>query len=156
MGTPPPAPILTFVMEIRVRVGAPEDIGGTPRGRRRIVPILAGQFDGPRLRGQVLPGGADWQLVRADGFSELDARYVLETDGGEKIFVQNAGIRHAPQAVSAALLAGQDVDPALVYFRTVPTFETAAPDLQWLTRSIFVALGERHPSEVVIRVWSVD
>ena len=149
-------PRLTFVMELRVRVDMPLDIGETGRGRRRIVPIRGGSFEGPRLRGDVLDGGADWQIVHADGLSILDTRYTLRTDRGELIYIRNAGLRHAPPEVAATLLAGQPVDPALVYFRTVPAFETAASDLQWLTRAIFVGDGERHPDLVVIRVWQVE
>ena len=97
----------------------------------------------------MLPGGADWQIVRADGFTELDTRYTLETDKGQLIYVQNAGMRHAPPDVMQKLLAGEAVDPALVYFRTVPKFETSAPELQWLTRAIFIGTGERYPTDVV-------
>jgi len=153
-GSAPPR--LTFAMELRVKVGAPLEVGAVPRGRRRIVPIEGGTFDGPALRGTVLPGGADWQIVRADGLAELDTRYALKTDAGDIVYIQNAGIRHAPPEVSARLLAGQDVDPSLVYFRTVPAFETAAPHLQWLTRAIFVGTGERYPHDVIVRVWQVE
>lgn len=132
----------------------PVDIGMLPQGRRRIVPITGGTFEGPELRGRIL-SGADWQIVRADGVSELDSRYTLQTDENALITVRNAGIRHAPPDVMEKLLAGQAVDPALVYFRTCPTFETAAPQLQWLTRSIFIGAGERYPSEVVVRFWRV-
>jgi hypothetical protein len=132
------------------------ELGDVPRGRRRIIPILGGTFEGPSIRGKVLPGGADWQIVRADGLAELDTRYALQTDHGSVIYIQNAGMRHAPPDVTKKLLAGEAVDPAQVYFRTVPTFETSAPDLQWLTRAIFVGTGERYPAEVVIRVWKVD
>jgi hypothetical protein len=142
-------------MELRVGVGPPVELGEVPRGRRRIIPILGGSFDGPEVRGTVLPGGADWQIVRADGLSELDTRYLLRTDADELVYIQNAGMRHAPPDVAARLLAGEDVDPAQVYFATVPVFETAAPRLQWLTRAIFVGTGERHPAEVVIRVWRI-
>jgi hypothetical protein len=152
----PAAPHLSLAIELHVKVGAPTEIGSVARGRRRIVPIQGGTFEGPGLRGTVLPGGADWQIVRPDGLSELDARYVLQTDAGELVYVQNAGIRHAPPEITKKLLAGEDVDPALVYFRTTPTFETAAPNLQWLTRAVFVAVGERHPNDVIIRVWKVD
>ena len=86
----------------------------------------------------------------------MDTRYALETDKGEIIYVQNAGIRHAPPEITKKLLAGERVDPTLVYFRTVPTFETAAPDLQWLTRSIFVGTEKRYPTEVVIRFWRLE
>jgi hypothetical protein len=148
-------PELTFVLELRVQVGEPVEIGEVPHGRRRIVPILGGTFAGPGIKGKVLPGGADWQIVRDDGFTELDTRYVLETDKGQLIYVQNPGIRHAPAEVMQKLLAGEVVDPSLVYFCTTPRFETSAPDLQEMTRLVFVAVGERHPTEVVIRVWRV-
>jgi hypothetical protein len=108
------------------------------------------------LRGRVLPGGADWQIVRADGLGELDTRYTLETDDGKLIYVQNAGIRHASPEVTAKLMAGQPVDPSLVYFRTVPKFETSAPELAWLMRSIFVGTGERYPADVLIRFWKLE
>jgi hypothetical protein len=152
----PQPPALTLAMELRVEVGPPVELGNVPRGRRRVIPILGGTFQGPNIRGKVLPGGADWQIVRSDGLAELDTRYMLQTDRGELIYIQNAGMRHAPPDITARLLAGQDVDPAQVYFKTVPVFETSAPGLQWLTRAIFVGTGERHPTEVVIRVWRVQ
>ena len=150
------APRLTFVMELRVGIGAPLEIGESPHGRRRIVPILGGTFEGPSLRGRVLPGGTDWQVTRADGVTELEARYVLESDRGQTIYIRNIGMRHAPAPVMEDLLAGRDVDPAIVYFRTAPMFETAAPDLQWLTRAMFIGDAERHPRDVVVRVWRVE
>jgi len=149
-------PRLTFAMTLRVEVGAPMEIGSVAAGRRRIVPIRGGTVDGPDVRGVVLEGGADWQIVRADGFTELDTRYTLRTDRDELIHIRNAGIRHAAPQIMERLLAGEDVDPALVYFRTVPVFETGAPRLQWLTRAIFVGAGERRPDHVVIRVWRVE
>jgi len=150
------APALVFALEIRAELGTPLELGAVPQGRRRIIPIQAGTFEGPGIRGTVLPGGADWQIVRADGFTELDTRYTLRTDRDELIHIRNAGIRHAAPEIMGRLLAGEDVDPALVYFRTVPVFETGAPRLQWLTRAIFVGAGERHPDHVVIRVWRVE
>ncbi len=155
----PPAaqpPKLTLAMTLRVQVGAPMELGEVPRGRRRIIPILGGTFEGPNIRGKVLPGGADWQIVRADGLAELDTRYALQTEQGSLVYIQNAGMRHAPPEVTKKLLAGEAVDPGQVYFKTVPTFETSATDLQWLTRAIFVGTGERYPTEVVIRVWRVE
>ena len=107
------------------------------------------------MRGRVLPGGADWQIVREDGLGELDTRYTLETDDRKLIYVQNAGIRHASPEVTAKLMKGEPVDPSLVYFRTVPKFETSAPELAWLMRSIFVGTGERYPADVVIRFWKL-
>jgi hypothetical protein len=100
-----------------------------------------------------LPGGADWQLIRPDSVAEIDARYILRTDAGELIHVRNAGVRHAPPDIMKQLSAGERVDPSLYYFRTVPSFETAAPAWAWLMRSIFVGLGERYPSQVLLRLW---
>ena len=74
-----------------MQVGPPLDVGPVPGGRRRIIPILSGTFEGSGMKGRVLPGGADWQIVRADGLGELDTRYTLETDDGKLIYVQNAG-----------------------------------------------------------------
>lgn len=150
------APGLTFVCELRANVGAPQEIGLVRGGRRRIVPILGGRVEGPALRGTILPGGADWQLIQPDGFSELDTRYTIRTDEGAVIYVQNAGIRHAPPEIMERLLAGEVVDPALVYFRTVPRFETPAPEWQWLTRAVFVGAGARYPDVVVIRFFRVE
>jgi hypothetical protein len=148
-------PALTFAFELQAQVGSPMEIGQVFHGRRRIVPILGGTFEGPGFRGKVLPGGADWQIVHDDGFTALDTRYVLETDKTQLVYVQNRGIRHAPLETMQKLLNGEAVDPSLIYFRTTPTFETSAAELQFLTRSIFIGLGERHPNEVVIRFWRV-
>jgi len=150
------APGLAFAFEMHATVATPTELGQVANGRRRIVDITGGTFEGPGIKGKVRPGGADWQIVRADGFTELDTRYTLETDKGQLVYVQNPGMRHAPPDVMQKLLAGQPVDPTLVYFRTVPKFETSAPELQWLTRAVFIGLGERYPTEVVIRFWRVE
>jgi hypothetical protein len=155
-GNTPPRPGLTFAFEIRAQVGTPLEMGQVPQGRRRIIQILGGTFSGPGIKGKILPGGADWQIVRADGFTELDTRYTLETDKGELIYVQNKGVRSAAPDVMKKLLAGETVDPSLVYFRTVPIFETSAPALQQLARSIYIGIGERYPSEVVVRFGRVE
>lgn len=153
----PSAPGLSFAFELRAIVAAPTVLGQVPNGMRRIVDITGGTFEGPGgFKGKVRPGGADWQIVRADGFTELDTRYTIETDKGQLVYVQNAGMRHAPPDVMQKLLAGQPVDPALVYFRTIPKFETSAPELQWLTRAVFIGMGERYPTEVVVRFFRVE
>jgi hypothetical protein len=124
-----------------------------------MVPITGGTFEGRgglSIRGRIVPGGADSQLIRDDGLTEADARYTLETEEGILIDVRNRGLRHAAPEVMRKLLAGERVDPALVYFKTTPTFQTTAPELQMLTRSIFVGTGERYPNEVVLRFWRVD
>ena len=148
-------PELSLAIEARAQVGPPLDLGSITAGRRRIIPILGGTFEGSGIRGRILTGGADWQIVRSDGVAELDTRYTLETDDGKLIYVQNAGIRHASPEVTAKLMKGEPVDPSLVYFRTVPKFETSAPELAWLTRSIFVGTGERYPADVLLRFWKL-
>ena len=151
----PSPPALSFAFEVLVEAADPKVIGELPNGTRRIVDILGGSFEGPGIKGQVLPGGADWQIIRADGFTDIDARYTLETDGGDLIYVSNIGIRHAPPDVMSRLNAGEVVEQSQIYFRAIPKFETSAPELEWLMRSIFVATGERYPNGVVIRFWRV-
>jgi len=151
----PAPPKLEFAFEVRAEVADPTVVGQMPNGTRRIINILGGTFEGPKIKGKLLPGGADWQIIREDGFTEVDARYTLQTDKGQLIYVSNVGMRHAAPEVMKKLNAGETVDPSLIYFRAVPKFEASAPDLQWLTRSIFVATGERYPKGVVIRFWRV-
>ena len=151
----PTPPGLEFAFELFAEVADPTVIGETPNGTRRIIDILGGTFEGPKLKGTIVPGGADWQLIRADGFTEVDARYTLRTDTGHLIYVTNLGIRHASPEVMRRLNAGEEVDQADIYFRAIPKFETDAPELQWMTRSIFVSTGERYPNGVVIRYWRV-
>ena len=150
------APELTLAFTLRVQVGAPTELGQVPRGRRRIIPILGGTFEGPNIRGKVFrvePTGRS--SAPTDSRSSTRDTCCRPT-AGQLIYIQNAGIRHAPPDVTKKLLAGEPVDPAQVYLKTVPTFETSAPELQWLTQSIFIGTGERNPTEVVIRVWKVD
>jgi hypothetical protein len=148
-------PTLEFAFEVRADVEDPVVIGELPNGTRRVIRILGGTFEGPDLRGKVLPGGADWQIIREDGFTNADARYTLETAEGELIYVSNVGIRDADEETLERLNSGQPVDPAKVYFRTVPTFETGSKRLEWMMRSLFIAAGERHPHGVVIRFYRV-
>lgn len=152
--TPMP-PGLEYAFEVRAEVADPTVVGQVPAGLRRIIDILGGTFEGPGLKGKILPGGADWQLIADDGFTDVDARYTLETDDGQLIYVTNIGIRHAPPEVIRRLNAGEVVDQSQIYFRAVPKFETAAPELEWLMRSIFIATGERYPNGVIIRFWRV-
>ncbi len=107
-----------------VNVGPALVVGDGPHGLRRIIAIEGGTFTGPRLSGKVLPGGADWQVIRPDGVAEIEARYTLETDDGALIYVRNPGIRTAPKAVMDRLARGERCDPSEYYFRTCPVFET--------------------------------
>jgi hypothetical protein len=155
MGTPR----LTLTLEIRADVADPIEIGEAGGMRRRVVPIVGGTFDGCgslTVKGRIVPGGADMQLIRPDGLTVADARYVLETERGQMIYVRNRGVRHAAPEIMRKLLAGERVDPSLVYFRTTPAFETAAEDLQVLARSVFVGIGERYPAQVIVRCWKVE
>jgi hypothetical protein len=144
-----------FVAELVAEVGAPLSIGAGPGGERRIIPIHGGRIAGPRLTGEVLPGGADFQLIRPDGVAEIEARYTLRLSDGALVYVVNRGLRHAAPEDMAKLLRGEPVPPDRVYFRTTPAFETAAPAHAWLCRTIFLGLGERRPTAVRVRVYAV-
>ena len=148
-------PRLDFVFALDVRVASALELGESHLGRRRVIAITGGTVAGPRLSGVVLPGGADWQVIRPDGVAELEARYTLQADDGAFIGVINRGLRHGPAAVMQRLLAGEPVDPAAYYFRCTPVFETAAAAHQWLTRTIFIGSGARHADRVAINVFAV-
>lgn len=149
------APNLEFAFTARVKVAPPIELGDTPRGRQRMIPILSGTFEGPKIRGEVLAGGADWQILRPDGVTELVAQYAMRAGDGAVIAVSNRGLRHAPPTVMAKLQAGEPVDPAQVYFRATPSFATAAPQHDWLNRGIFLCSGERLPDAVLLNFFRV-
>jgi len=157
MASPDPAvPGLIFLFRARVTIAEPLDVGDLAAGRRRVVPITGGEFVGPRLRGRVLPGGADWQVLRRDGITEVEARYTLETDDGALIDVRNRGLRHGPDEVMERLAAGEPVDPASYYFRTTPVLESGHPDYLWLNGTVAVAGAERRADAVILTVFAVD
>ena len=149
------APRLDFVGTVEAEVAVPVVVGAGPTGERRIVPILGGRVSGPRLQGEILPGGADFQLIRPDGVAEIEARYALRLSDGALVYVVNRGLRHAAPEDMARLLRGEPVPPERVYFRTAPAFETASPDHAWLQRGLFVGFGERRPASVLVRVFAV-
>jgi Protein of unknown function (DUF3237) len=144
-----------FLFEITLQVGAPQLLGRTPIGDRRVVPVLGGRFAGERLRGTVEPGGSDWILMRPDGAAQLDVRLTLRTDDGALIGMTYRGVRHGPAAVIERLNRGDAVDPAEYYFRTTPYFETASEKYDWLNRVVAVAAGHRPPEGPVYRVYEV-
>jgi len=146
---------LSHVFTAHVDVGAPLELGPVAEGRRRIVPILGGSVTGPRLTASILPGGADWQIIRADGAAQVVARYTLRTEDGTLVSVVNTGLRRGPPEVLARLAAGRPVDPNEYYFRTTPIFEVAPGPHGWLADNVFVATGERLADQVVIRVFLV-
>jgi Protein of unknown function (DUF3237) len=149
------SPELRHVCDIDVDVGPIRDLGITPYGRRRIIPILGGRVTGARLQGEVVPGGADWQYVRADGVIELEARYSIRTEDGVEIAITNRGLRRAAPEIMERMARGEAADPAQVYFRTVPVFEAPTGRYDWLNRSIFIATAARLPDKVQITVFEV-
>ncbi|WP_158815048.1 DUF3237 domain-containing protein [Methylocapsa sp. S129] len=146
---------LRHIADLSVKVAPPIVVGHTPAGLRRIVPIIGGAVSGPRLKGEVIAAGADYQLIGDDGFTLVEARYAFRTHDGATIGVDNVGLRHGPPEAMARLARGEAVDPALIYFRTRLTFETDHADYLWLTRSLFVGAGARHPAHVEINVFEV-
>lgn len=148
-------PNLEHVADLRVRVAAPLEIGKIAGNLRRVISIEGGEVTGPRIRGKVLPGGADFQVMRSDGITDLHARYVIETDDSHLIYVENSGIRYGPLELMEKLRHGEIVDPALIYFRSTPRFETAAPAYAWLMQSLFVCSGARFPDRVELQFFRV-
>jgi hypothetical protein len=134
------------LMTLQVAVASAQKIGAVPHGTRVIVPISGGHFEGERLRGNVLPGGGDWTLLRPDRVLELDLRLTLETDDGALIHMTSFGLRHGPPDVIAALSRGDTVDPSTYYFRTTPRFETARAKYAFLNRLLAVSSGDRRAS----------
>lgn len=144
-----------FLCRVEATLEPARELGETPLGRRRIIGITGGTFSGPRLSGKILPGGADWQLIRSDGVAYLDARYTLATDDGALIYVNNKGYRHGSTEVIERMARGEDVDPALYYMRATPWFETSAPRYAWLNRTICVATGARRVAAVELDFYEI-
>lgn len=143
------------LLKADITLAAPQELGESPLGRRRIINITGGSFRGERLSGKVLPGGADWQLIRDDGVADLDARYTLETADGALIYVRNHGYRHGPADVLKELSLGKEVDPSLYYMRTTPLFETGDQRYAWLNRLICIGTGARKKSSVHLEIFEV-
>ena len=148
-------PTLTHIADLLVEVGEPIAVGETPHGLRRVVPITGGTVRGGRLNGTILAGGADFQVIGPDGFTRLEARYVIRLDDGALIYVDNRGVRFGPAEAIARIALGEPVDPKLIYFRSAPRFETGTAAYQWLTRPLFIASGARHPDRVALSVFEV-
>jgi hypothetical protein len=157
---PTSPPGLAPLLRLEVEVGELVTLGAMATGERRVVAITGGRFEGAGAlqgwQGTVLPGGADWQLLRSDGVLEVDARYVLQDAQGARVQVVSQGLRHGPAEVIAALGRGEAVDPAAYYFRTALRFEVAAPPLSQLNRVVAVAFGAREARRVRLSVYAVD
>jgi Protein of unknown function (DUF3237) len=144
-----------LLMTLDVAVAPPQKIGATPHGTRATAEVTSGTFEGPRLRGKVLPGGGDWTLLRADGVLELDLKLTLETDDGALIHLASFGLRHGPPDVLAALARGETVDPSRYYFRTAPRFETSAPQYAFLNRLVAIAVGDRRARGPIYSIFEI-
>jgi hypothetical protein len=144
-----------FLCEVSVDLEEPQEIGDTPHGNRRIFYVKGGTVEGPKIKGEVLPGGGDWLLVRPDGAGELDVRATIRTDDGHLVYCYYRGILHPPPEVALRVMQGEDVDPSEYYFRTAPVYETASEKYGWLNRIVAVAVGKFAPNWVGYKVYAV-
>jgi hypothetical protein len=151
-----PEPRLTKVYRLDAALAPPLELGETAQGHRRVVPLTGGAFSGPEMSGRLLPGvSADWQIILPDGTALGDIRYVLQTDRGDLLYVRSRSIRHGSPEVLARLGRGEDVDPGDYTFRTSTRIETAAPDLDWLNKGIFISVGGRQAAGVSYETYLV-
>ena len=144
-----------YVFSLTVRIGEVTSAGETGHGVRRIIPILGGEVRGAEVNGKVCAFGADFQIIRPYELIELEAKYAFETDDGAVVYVENTGIRFGPVDLLQKLKRGEPVDPELIYFRTVPKFETGSEKYRWLMQNLFVGSAARHADRVVIDVHQV-
>lgn len=153
----PVVPKLELLYRASITVAAPQLFGATPQagGERRIINITGGDFNGPRLSGEILEGGADWQVIRSDGVAQLEARFSMRTHDGALLYVRNFGYRHGAPEVIARLFSGEVVDPATYYFRMTPLIETGDPRYAWLNALILVGSGMRTRTHVIYDVYAL-
>jgi hypothetical protein len=150
-----PALKTRYVFTITAHIGGVTSAGDIGTGVRRIIPVIGGEVKGESINGKVLAFGADYQIIRPNELIELEAKYALQTDDGAVIYVENRGIRFGPVDLMKRLNRGEPVDPKLIYFRTVPKFETGAEKYRWLMESLFVGSAARHADRVVVDVHQV-
>src|ERR1700754_3708103 len=144
-----------YVFTITAHIADVTTAGDIGSGIRRIIPITGGEVKGEGINGKVCPFGADFQIIRPNELIELEAKYAFETDDGAVVYVENKAIRFGPIELLQKLKRGEPVDPELIYFRTVPRFETGSEKYRWLMQNLFVASAARHPDRVVIDVHQV-
>jgi hypothetical protein len=144
-----------LLFEMSADFAEPQDVGATPAGTRRIIPVAGGTFAGPKLKGAVLPGGGDWLLIRPDSVRQLDVRATLRTDDGHLIYVSYPGLFDVSSEVFQRLLRGEAVAPSEYYFRITPVFETASEKYGWLNRLVAVGVGTRTPTGVAYSVYAI-
>jgi hypothetical protein len=144
-----------YVFTITANIGAVTTAGDIGGGVRRIIPITGGEVRGDNINGKVCPFGADFQIIRPNELIELEAKYAFETDDGAVVYVENTGLRFGPLDLLQKLKRGEPVDPKLIYFRTVPRFETGSEKYRWLMQHLFIGSAARHADRVVIDVHQV-
>jgi hypothetical protein len=149
------SPRMELFCELSVKVDPAMVVGETSYGTRRIIPITGGTVTGPTIKGEILKGGSDWQILRKDGVTEVEAHYQFRTDDGTIIYIKNSGVRVATPDIAAKLARGEAVDPAQYYFRTTPRFEAPQGKYAWINDTIFICTGERNANSVILRVWRV-
>ena len=154
-GRMPNKPQLEFLFELSVYVAPPLTIGHTPHGYRRIAPLTGGSFESPHLKGEVLPGGGDWLLVRPDGVGEIDARAILQTDDGALIYVTNRGYITNIAELAPRWAAGEQIPHEEYYFVTTPYVETSAAQYAWLQQVVVIGMGSAIPGGVSYQVFAV-
>src|ERR1700739_3455938 len=150
-----PALETKYVFTITALIGPVTTAGDIGHGARRIIPIIGGEVRGPDVSGKVLALGADFQIIRPNELIDLEAKYAFETDDGASVHVENRGIRFGPVELLQKLKRGEAVDPKLIYFRTVPKFETGYEKYRWLMENLFIGPAARHADRVVIDVHQV-
>ena len=146
---------LLFTLELEIGYERVQVIGDLPAGRRMVAPVDGGTFEGERLRGTVVGGGADWVTFRSDGAMLIDVRLTLRTHDGAHILMFYQGLAHAPADVMARFNRREAVAPHLVYARTTPRFETSAPAYDWLNRVIAVSKGCRTAKGPMYKVFEI-
>ena len=150
------APALTYAFTVTMKAGAPVELGEVDGVRRRFIPNLGGSVFGPKLRGEVLPGGGDWQSVLPGGVSKVDIRYFLKTTDGTIVDVTSPGIRVASAEIAERLARGEDVDPMAYYYRVTPQLRINRGAQDWLGKTVFVAKGARRPDHVTFDFFAVE
>lgn len=148
-------PELEFVTKLTVELSKPHEMGDCASGTRRIIPIVGGRAEGPRLNGKILNVGADWQTVSANGVAQLDARYAIETDDGAVIEVLSQGVRDASPEVTRRIAAGEEVPIEAYYMRTAIRLDCGHPAYDWVNRALFVSAGGKTGAQVTLFVHRV-
>ncbi len=152
-----PLPLASeFLFRMVLEAGTPQLSATTGGKELRVIPVTGGSFEGPSLKGTLIPGTtADWLRLEPDGTSHMDVRLVMRTEQGQLFFMQYSGVRHGPPEVLARLGRGEAVDPGEYYFRIAIRFETSDPDLAWLNRVLAVGVGQRPPAGPTYDVYVV-